>query len=265
MIRHGAVLSLAGALALAGCDDNVFPPAGGEETFDWTGALAPGQTLEIKGVSGSITASPVAGEDAAVHAVKRGERDDPAAVDIVVVRHAGGVTVCALYPDVPGQPPNTCEPGTAGHVSVQDNDVRVEFTVHVPDAVDFRAVTVSGDIDAAGMQGDVSATTISGSVDVSTTGVAVATTVSGSIAVSLGEPQPDRDLDFTAVSGNVVVEVPANTDAHAVLTTVSGVVTSEFPLDGTARTRSGDLGAGGPRLSLTTVSGSVHLRKGPAR
>jgi hypothetical protein len=62
----------------------------------------------------------------------------------------------------------------------------------------------------------------------------------------------------------VTVEVPSNTDAHAILTTVSGIVSSEFPLAGTAHNRSGDLGNGGPRLSLTAVSGSVHLRSGPA-
>jgi len=263
MFRHCAVYLLAGALALAGCGDNVFPTDGGDGTFDWTGPLSAGQTLEIKGISGSIAAGPVGGGDAEVHALKRGGRDDPASVDVVVVRHPGGVTVCALYPDVPGQPPNTCEPGAGGHLGVRDNDVQVEFTVRVPAGVDFRAGTVSGSIAATGMQGDVSATTVSGSVTLSTTGMAEATTVSGSIDAILGEPHPDHALDFTAVSGSVVVQVPSNTDAFAVLSTVSGIVSTEFPLDGTAHNRSGDIGAGGPRLSLTTVSGSVHLRKGP--
>jgi len=125
-------------------------------------------------------------------------------------------------------------------------------------------LTVSGTVAAVGMRSDVSATTVSGSINISTTGSAEAAAVSGSIDAVLGDPHFDRDLDFTTVSGSVVVEVPSNTDAHAVLTTVSGFVSSDFPLGGTARSRSGDIGAGGPRLALTTVSGSVHLRKGPA-
>ena len=62
----------------------------------------------------------------------------------------------------------------------------------------------------------------------------------------------------------MTVAVPSNTNAHAVLTTVSGVVSMDFALGGTARARAGDIGLGGNDLRLTTVSGNVRLRKGPA-
>ena len=46
------------------------------------------------------------------------------------------MTICAAYPDVPGQPANGCLPGDEGSTHVEDNDVRVDFTVSVPAGVD---------------------------------------------------------------------------------------------------------------------------------
>jgi hypothetical protein len=43
-------------------------------------------------------------------ATKHGRRSDPAEVEIEVVEHAGGVTICAVYPS-PGSRPNECRQG----------------------------------------------------------------------------------------------------------------------------------------------------------
>jgi hypothetical protein len=280
MSRYTPIVLAAAVALLAACGDNAFAPFEEEEAFDWAGAISPGRTLEIKGISGSVTVVPGAAGETEVHALKRGRDDDPASVDIVVVRHSGGVTICTLYPDVPGAPRNTCEPGPQGHMGSRDNDVQVEFTVKLPAGVHFTGLEVSGDI-TVDAKADVSATTVSGNVDITTSGNADATTVSGNIelaaggtaeatAVSgsidarLGKAHWGRDLAFTAVSGHGTVQVPSNTNAHVVATTASGSVCTDFPLGGTARSREGNIGAGGPRLALTAVSGNVRLRSGPA-
>ena len=48
-----------------------------EETFRWSGALAAGRTLEVRGMNGSIEARPSSGRSVEVVAVKQGEDDDP--------------------------------------------------------------------------------------------------------------------------------------------------------------------------------------------
>ena len=63
------------------------------------------------------------------------------------MRHADGVTICAVYPNVDGRAPNTCEPG-GGQMNVRDNDVSVNFTVRVPAGVRFSGNTVNGKVEA---------------------------------------------------------------------------------------------------------------------
>ncbi len=80
--------------------------------FEWTGQVADGQWLEIKGVGGAVNAVPASGDTIAVTAVRRGLRNDPNEVEIVVVEHGDGVTICAVYPSS-GDRPNECTPGEA--------------------------------------------------------------------------------------------------------------------------------------------------------
>ena len=62
--------------------------------------------------------------------------------------HAGGVTICAVYPSRDARKPNECPPGDGGRMNVQNNDVSVRFTVRVPAGVTFVGKTVNGEIEA---------------------------------------------------------------------------------------------------------------------
>ena len=93
--------------------------AAAEQDFTWSGKVAAGQAIEIKGVNGDIEAQGVAGGDVEVTAVKKGRRSDPEDVKIEVVEHAGGVTICAVYPSGDGRP-NECAPGKAGRMSTRE-------------------------------------------------------------------------------------------------------------------------------------------------
>src|SRR5262249_30401258 len=100
--------------------------------FQWQGSLTTGQTLEVKGVNVDIRVLASSTTGAAVTATKSAYRSDPAGVRIDVVPHAGGVTICAVYPDVPGREPNRCDPGSNSRSQTRDNDTQVRFEVHVP-------------------------------------------------------------------------------------------------------------------------------------
>ena len=106
--------------------------------FRWDRVLRAGQTIEIKGVNGSITAEPATGRRVRVVAAKTARRSDPAEVKIEVVEHAGGVTLCAVYPST-GSRRNSCESGEGGHMSTQNTATRDRLNAKVPVIVGFDA------------------------------------------------------------------------------------------------------------------------------
>ena len=251
--------ALSRSVALA-CSDSTGPDYK-YATFEWNGTVAVGDVVEVKGISGNIRALPSTGDAVRIVATKRGSDDDPSTVTIEVVEHDGGVTVCAVYPDVPGEPANECLPGEGGFLSNRGNDVSVAFDVEVPASALLVGATVAGSITATGMGEDVYATTVDGHIDATTAGQARATTVNGNVTVTIGRADWNRDLSFVTVNGNVTVRVPAETNAEVTAATVNGSVSSDFLLavSGDGRLMSGTLGAGGRMLTLTTVNGNVAL------
>jgi hypothetical protein len=233
--------------------------------FTWHGHVAPGQSIEIKGVNGAIHAERATGTEVEVVAVKSARHDDPNSVTVQVVPHANGVTVCAVYPSGNWGRPNECVPGDGGRMNVNNNSVKVEFTVRVPAGVHFIGRTVNGDIEAASLTGDVEARTVNGKIGISTTGWAEGNTVNGSITARLGQTSGPRPLEFQTVNGAIDLELPPTVNATLHASTVNGHISTDFPLmvrgKFTGRQISGSIGQGGPELSLKTVNGSIDLRR----
>ena len=262
-LSTGLVLVSVSALLAAACsDDPTGPGVPGGDT-EWRGDLASGAVIDIKGINGSILVTPVTGPGALVRAEITGNGDDPSLVTIEVVEHDGGVAVCAIYPDVAGNPPNDCQPGSAGSIS-GDKDVSVTFTVEAPPGVRFNGVTVNGDISATGLTADATAITVNGGISISSEGLVDAITVNGNIAAQTGVLTPSRPLSFLTVNGNVALVLPAVVNAAVLATTVNGNLTSDFALTEVAVGRwEGTLGAGGSLLTLATINGSLQLREAP--
>lgn len=260
-----------GALAVSGLALLVLQAAPAaaqqEERFTWTGSVEAGQTVEVKGVNGAVHADPADGPRVEVTALKTSRRGDPSSVRVEVVEHAGGVTLCAVYPTPGGQPANECRPGGGGRMNVRDSDVKVEFTVRVPDGVGFTGRTVNGGISALDLTGDVAATTVNGSVDVRTSGSASAETVNGGIEAVVGRAASGGTLRFQTVNGSIRLQLPADAGARVRAETVNGRLETDFPLtiQGGApagpRRIEGTIGAGGATLELRTVNGTIALRR----
>lgn len=254
------------ALALvAGCSNSTGPDDGDRtEIFTWSGQVAPAATIEIKNTNGEVRARPSQDGVLRVVATKRGRNDDPSSVRIEVLESASGVTICTVYPDVPGLPPNECLPGLDGQLSSRDNDVSVAFDVHVPSGRSFRGLAIGGSVEATGLTGHVDARAIGGDVVITTSGLATASTISGDIDVSIGRTVWDRDLAFTAAAGHVTLRLPARTNADVWGSTARGSISTDFPLRvtrvGASRHLQGRLGNGGRRLNIATSSGDIALR-----
>jgi hypothetical protein len=247
------------------------------DDFRWSGPIARGKSIEVKNISGDIDAVLASGSQAEVVAHKSARRSDSASVNIMVVEHDGHVTICAVYP-TPARywrrrnhssgddGPNECRPGDEGRMNVQDNDVRVDFSVRVPADVAFVGRNVNGSIVATSLKSDVEAYSVNGRIGVSTTGVAMAESVNGSIEATLGAAKWRTPLDYRTVNGSITLSLPKNVNAEVRAETMNGSITSDFPITIQSSRRrgrriSGSIGSNGRELYVSTVNGSIKLRK----
>lgn len=253
---RSATFALAATLALAG-------PALAQEQFQWSGRIASGRAIEIKGVNGGIMAAAASGNEVRVSATKRGRSSDPSDVRIEVVEHAGGVTVCAVYPTRAGRPANDCQPGSGGRSNVENNDVQVEWTVQVPAGVNFVGRTVNGAVEGTRLPANAEGRTVNGSVKLEAAGIARASTVNGSVDASMGASTWSDKLEFETVNGSLTVRFGGALNADVSARTVNGDIETDFPLEVrgrfNSRNVSGTVGSGGRELALKTVNGRIRL------
>ncbi len=249
-----AVLACTGAATAAAQDAN----------WNWKGTVAAGKSIEIKGVNGDVRATAASGSEVVVTAVKKGRKSDPASVNIEVITTGAGVTICAVYPST-GKRANSCGAGDDGHMSTNDNDVSVSFSVQVPAGVKFAGRTVNGSVSTERLGSDADVSTVNGDVRVVAAGIVRASTVNGSVDVSMGKADWTGEVELSTVNGSIRASLPANFSAVVNGKTVNGSIESEFPLtvQGKFGPRSihGTIGAGGRTLDLETVNGSITLAK----
>ena len=238
--------------------------AQGQETFRWSGQLAAGKSLEVRGINGDVQARPASGRTVEIVALKKGKRDDPREVEIEVVEQADRILVCAVYPGKRGGRANSCRDGDRDH-DMERNDVVVDFTISVPSGVTFDGSTVNGGIDVARLQSDVRVSTVNGGIEVAASGTVEAQTVNGSIRAAAGSANWSGTLDFQTVNGSIFLSLPAGVNASLSAETVNGDFSSDFPLTveagrwGPKRVH-GTIGSGGGSLRLETVNGGISIR-----
>ena len=257
-----------------------------DDTFAWSGRVAPGGTLRIKNLAGRISVERAAGNQVEVTGVKEWRNGDPADVRFDVVTEGNVTTVCAIWFEG-ACTENQEKSGNRRDRDDRDrnNDVSVNFTVKLPAGVKIEASGVSSNVTVTGATAGVSASSVSGNVvlsDVSgdirvssvsgdvqvrgaTTGSINASSVSGDVDMVVDQLTGTGDLSFSTVSGDVEIGFPANLDATIRMSTVSGELTSDFPLttegENQRRNVEARVGAGGRLLKFSSVSGDVILRR----
>jgi hypothetical protein len=251
------------------------PAAGAQESqrdnsFKWTGDIAAGRTVYARNLNGGVQVEAGTGAAAEVRAEKKWRKGDPKEVKVTAEKTAkGDILVCVIYE---GRETRCDEDGYNARGSDswwrdhKDNDVSVQLTIVLPKGVKLDASTVNGGIDISGATAAVKATTVNGGIEASSLGGPVlATTVNGGIKVKTGS-LGDGPVKFSTVNGGIVLSLPAELNANLEMSTVNGSVTSEdFPITVQGRFDrrriSGTIGKGGPELRVSTVNGSITLRK----
>jgi DUF4097 and DUF4098 domain-containing protein YvlB len=237
------------------------------QDFRKTYELGAGGAINIKNISGDVSVAGYEGETILVVGYKEGRDRDQ--VSIEDTSTAGGVNVRARYPE-------NC-----------NCNASVRFEVKVPRGGSYKfdsISSISGDVDVTGVGGELHAKSISGNVTVrgvtgpvqaksvsgnvivgEVNGTATASSTSGNVEVEIVQLGAARDMNFSSVSGNVRVRLPANLDAEVRMSTMSGGLKTDFPLQieepehGPGRKATGRVGGGSRQLKLSSVSGSVSL------
>ncbi len=150
-------------------------------------------------------------------------------------------------------------------------DAGVNFSVRVPANANYnfdRLASVSGSVEITGVRGSINAASVSGSVTVrDVTGTVNATSVSGAVDAEIAAIEGAGDMKFSSVSGSVNVKAPGNSNLKVEMSSVSGGLETDFPIEvqepdyGPGRSARGIVGAGGPSLRVTSVSGKVSLTR----
>lgn len=234
-----------------------------DNSWSWSGSVGADKWVRVASINGPIMVEP--SRDGRVHvtAEKRWRRGDPRLVRVEVVEHDGNVTICALW-----HPNSTCtERGidTRRSMRNQNNDTQVHFRVAVPQHASVAPTTVNGAIRVNGMRREVQATTVNGAIDIGTSaGRVAATTVNGNIRANTGAVA-QGGLKFTTVNGGIELGIPAATSADVRMSSVNGGITTQFPLTVQGRwgprSVNGTIGGGGAQIEMTTVNGSLTLRR----
>ena len=179
----------------------------------------------------------------------------------------GHLWFCALHPGQRAGAPNPCErrSGTSTVRTKEKDELWVEWEVEVPAGVRLVAHTVNGDLDLVDLAGPVEAATVNGSITLGTRDDAEATTVNGTIEARLGAGRLTKDLAFRTVNGSVVLELADGLGAEVLAEALNGEFESDFPVTLAGRSRKhrlrGTINGGGALLSMTTVNGSLSLRR----
>lgn len=237
-----------------------------DDTFTFQQAMQPGSWLRVRTMNGSVEVRPASGNVAEVRGTKQWRRGDPEDVRIVTYREGNDVLICALW----GEESSCDENGyrNEGRRGNRDrgNDVSVDFTVLLPKGVRVLASSVNGGVEVEGASAEVVAESVNGRVEASTSvGPVSASTVNGNVFARMSSLPSDADLEFSTVNGSVTIELPENFSADVEMQTVNGSLRSDWPLEVRGRLDPrrirATIGGGGRKLEVSTVNGSVELRK----
>ncbi len=263
-MRRRIILNVVGVFAFC-----VAAAAGAAaQDFQRSYNLGEGASVQIANVSGDIELKGYEGSALVVNAYKQGRDRDQ--VEVEDTSTPGQVVLRAKYP-------NNC-----------NCDASVRFEVRVPRSANLNLnkittasgnlsaegftgrlalSTASGDVSVRGVGGEIKASSASGTVRVTdSSGTVNANSASGDVEVELTRLEGGGEMRFSSASGDVHVRLPSNADANVSMSTVSGSIETNFPIEvktsryGPGSRAQGQLGNGARTLKISSASGNISLK-----
>ncbi|HYY56604.1 MAG TPA: DUF4097 family beta strand repeat-containing protein [Pyrinomonadaceae bacterium] len=209
--------------------------------------LAPGALVSVSTVSGPVDVETSGGNSAEVYIVRSAETQRELDCYRTVVEQTGAGLSISHEQD--------CRTIRA----------RQRVQLKLPRDVNLRIETVSGDVHIGAIDGSARLESISGGVWMDqANGDTNISSVSGQVNLYIARLN-ERGLRLNSISGRVLLRIADNINADLRVDSISGHVSSEIP--GVTVNKVGDsnyqaqIGSGGARISISSVSGSVTLRR----
>ncbi|MEQ8415003.1 MAG: DUF4097 family beta strand repeat-containing protein [Imperialibacter sp.] len=266
-------LSFIGLLAAA-----ISLPAKAQEGNKETIAIplsSPGEKgkLEVGLVNGSINVAGYDGKDVIIEAVSGGGKND----DRGVVTPTGMKRISSNPMEL-----EATEKGNTVKVSTNSWAVTMTLNIKVPKNFDLKLSTVNdGDIDVKGVTGAHEISNVNGEITMTQVGGStVLNTVNGDIKVTLESVNPEAQMAFTTLNGDVDVTFPAAVKATAKMRSDRGDIFSDFDMvieksapkvdksssNGVYKVSIedwvfGKINGGGKEYLFKTMQGDVYIRK----
>lgn len=262
-MRRTALLLIGMSVAVTAC----HPTHEDKNVFSWSRELAPGGTLRIRDLNGTVSVAPAPdGKTARVTAAARWKRGDPKRdLKFVALSEANSATICVHWGTgtcTATEYTNHRAGGFMNRVMKRSTDATVNLTVEVPPGTNIDVSTVNGGLEITA-QAPVLAKTVNGSVHVATAiGPVSAATVNGSVDVRMTTLGGPGDVRAETTNGDASAYVPEKLDASVTLRTTNGSATNAFGLPATGGRRNhveGVLGTGARVISVRTTNGSATL------
>ena len=257
-----ATAALATVASMAGAQDREK-----DDSFKWTSGIETGRTVFVRNLNGAVRVESGTGAEVDVRAEKSWRKGDPKDVKITAEKTSrGDILVCVIYVDRNTRCDEDGYSVHGNHSWNDHNDVSVDVTIRLPKGIKVDASTVNGGLNIEGATAQVKARTVNGGIEAaSTSGPVSAKTVNGGIRVKAGTIG-EGPVEYETVNGSITLELPENMNADIEMRTVNGSITSEdFPITVQGRFDrrriSGKIGKGGPELNVSTVNGSIRLRR----
>ena len=148
-------------------------------------------------------------------------------------------------------------------------NAKVDFEVRVPQSIEYnfsRISSMGGKVEVSDVLGRLWAETMRGNIEIKNVkGLVSASSNSGNISVEIDDASGHSHMRFSSISGDIEVRAPSGLDAFVDMSSISGLLKSDFPIEiqemryGSGRSARGKLGSGKQLLHLRSVRGEVSL------
>lgn len=274
-MNHRIAFLVAASIVAAACSS----PGVDDRAFQWSDQIPAGSVVHLRDGSGDITVRPSSGSSALVTGSRRWRRGRANDVHFVVKQDGKDYYLCAMW-----RGSGKC--GASGYRGRQtgslltmfslfhrNSDARADIVAEVPANVVIDASTTNGSVEVNGMNAGVTAKTVNGTVAASNvSGPLTLSTTNGNVRLSADSLADADAVRLSTTNGAIRAELPANLQGQFDLSTVNGVVSSDFPIPAAAasahstRHLQGQVGSLPRIVKMRTINGpvSVSARTAPA-
>lgn len=275
MTNRIAVLAAVPIIAVAACSS----PGADDRAFQWTDQVPAGSVVHLRDGSGDITIRRAAGPSALVTGSRRWRRGRSSDIHFVMKQEGNDYYLCAMW-----RGSGRC--GSSGYRGRQTgsfltmfslfhrgSDARADFVAEVPANVVVDALTTNGSVQVNGMMAGVTAKTVNGTVEAANvSGPVTLATTNGNVRLSIDSLADADVVRLSTTNGGIRAELPANLQGNFDLSTVNGVVKSDFPIPPSSssshanRHLQGQIGSLARVVKMRTINGTVSVtgRAAPA-